>query len=319
VELLVVIAIIVILVALLLPAVQSARESARRAQCTNHLKQIGLGLLNHESATRRLPSGGWGHNLMGDPDRGSHLRQPGGWCYALLPFLEQQSTYEIGHGMPDPQKKAAMTRLLQTVQPGFICPSRRSAVLYRNKFNPVNSNGVPLCAKSDYAGNAGYVGYPYHGGTALPSSLAEGDDWIANGPPNPGWFPKLLGNPQGVIFMRSDITIRKITDGTSKTLFIGEKYLRPEDYETGNDAADNESMYAGFNNDIHRSADATFPPLQDTLGFVSADRFGSAHAGVYQAVFCDGSVRGISYEIDSKLHSQLGKRADGQLLDTSGL
>jgi hypothetical protein len=129
----------------------------------------------------------------------------------------------------------------------------------------------------------------------------------------------LLGNPQGVIFMRSEITIKKITDGTSNTLFVGEKYLNPNDYETGNDGADNESMYAGFNNDIHRSADATFPPLQDTPGFSSSDRFGSAHAGVYQAVFCDGSVRGVAYEIDSKLHALLGKRADGQILNISSL
>jgi prepilin-type N-terminal cleavage/methylation domain-containing protein len=163
VELLVVIAIIGILVALLLPAVQAAREAARRMQCTNHLKQIGLALLNHESATRRIPSGGWGHNLIGDPDRGSHLKQPGGWCYSLLPFLDQQATYDIGKGMADTQKRAALPRLMQTVQPGFICPSRRSVVLYRNKYNPVNSNGTALCAKSDYGGNAGYVGYPYHG------------------------------------------------------------------------------------------------------------------------------------------------------------
>ncbi len=79
VELLVVITIIGILIALLLPAVQAARESARQLRCKNNLKQLGLGCLGHESATRRLPTGGWGFRWTGDADRGTDWRQPGGW------------------------------------------------------------------------------------------------------------------------------------------------------------------------------------------------------------------------------------------------
>src|SRR5687768_6477407 len=81
VELLVVIAIIGILVALLLPAVQAARESARRTQCKNHLKQLSLAFLTHENTYGYFPSGGWGWVWTGDPDLGSGERQPGGWAY----------------------------------------------------------------------------------------------------------------------------------------------------------------------------------------------------------------------------------------------
>src|SRR6478672_7517069 len=81
VELLVVIAIIGILVALLLPAVQAAREAARRSQCINHLKQLSLGCVNHESAHKHFPTGGWGTDWVGDADRGFGEEQPGSWLY----------------------------------------------------------------------------------------------------------------------------------------------------------------------------------------------------------------------------------------------
>lgn len=87
VELLVTIAIIGALAALLLPAVQSAREAARRVQCTNNLKNLTLGILNHESSVGRLPSSGWYGSWTGDPDRGSGAGQPGGWLYVTLPYL----------------------------------------------------------------------------------------------------------------------------------------------------------------------------------------------------------------------------------------
>src|SRR5213593_486082 len=84
VELLVVIAIIGILVALLLPAVQAAREAARRTQCMNHLKQLATACMNHHDTYKYFPSGGWGYHWVGDPDRGSGAEQPGSWMYNIL-------------------------------------------------------------------------------------------------------------------------------------------------------------------------------------------------------------------------------------------
>src|SRR5262245_9385622 len=98
VELLVVISVIAVLVGLLLPAVQQAREAARRMQCSNNLKQIGLGALNHESTHQYLPSGGWGHRWVGDADSGFGRSQPGGWVYSLLPYVEQSALHSRGAG-----------------------------------------------------------------------------------------------------------------------------------------------------------------------------------------------------------------------------
>ncbi|NQT38164.1 MAG: DUF1559 domain-containing protein, partial [Planctomycetes bacterium] len=130
VELLVVIAIIGILIGLLLPAVQSVREAARRIQCANHLKQMGLGALNHEEAHGFFPSCGWGWAWIGDPDRGFGETQPGGWIYNLLPFVEQDALHNLGAGKSDSEKRAFAGEVANTPIAMFNCPSRRRAKPY---------------------------------------------------------------------------------------------------------------------------------------------------------------------------------------------
>ena len=315
VELLVVIATIGVLVALLLPAVQAAREAARRIQCANHLKQLSLAMHEHHDAFNRFPSGGWGWNLVGDPDRGTGLKQPGSWCYSILPYMEQQALYDIGKGLADTPKAAASPKRLSMPVPGFYCPSRRDAKAYPcANPDPNNSDPSPTGGRTDYAANACYTGYPF--GLSGPNSVAAGDTMTAN-----NTWPNLPASHgvNGISFLRSEISLAQVRDGSSNTLMLGEKYLRPEVYETGTDYADNETMYSGFNNDNHRSSETQFPPQQDTLGYSVYDLFGSAHSGIYQAAFCDGSVHGIQYDIDLETHRRLGNRKDGQVVDTSGL
>ena len=131
VELLVVITIIGILIALLLPAVQAAREAARQLQCKNNLKQLALGCLQHESLTKRLPTGGWGYVWTGDADRGTNWRQPGGWFYNILPYIEQQALHDMGAGLPDAAKNAAHMQRLGVPLSIFYCPTRRRRSLTR--------------------------------------------------------------------------------------------------------------------------------------------------------------------------------------------
>jgi prepilin-type N-terminal cleavage/methylation domain-containing protein/prepilin-type processing-associated H-X9-DG protein len=139
VELLVVITIIGILISLLLPAVQAAREAARRAQCNNNMKQLGLAVLNHESALKTFPSGGWTAIVMGSPDRGSGARQGGSWLFSILPYLEQSGLYNLAAGKTGTPLQAAVGTTVSTPVAAFYCPSRRQAKAYPNLTSKVGS------------------------------------------------------------------------------------------------------------------------------------------------------------------------------------
>jgi prepilin-type N-terminal cleavage/methylation domain-containing protein len=330
VELLVVIAIIGVLVALLLPAVQAAREAARRAQCGNAIKQLALAAINHTDAQGFYPSGGWGWNWVGDPDRGFGKTQPGPWTYSVLPYMELQNLWSIGKGATAAAEKAPHAEMNAMQPDGFICPSRRPSrpTGVKTHWAPVNCNKIPLSGKSDYAINVGgdavVADYQNFSG---PASIAQAENRAYNGWPNPqpldaAGKPLLSETYNGLCHIRSEIEIADLTDGTTNVYLIGEKYLRPESYdgvgaigEPTYDTGDNETIFCGFNRDYQRSA--FHIPLQDRPGAVLDSTFGSAHPAVMNMSLCDGSVHAINYSIDPAVHRLLGIRDDGATITES--
>jgi prepilin-type N-terminal cleavage/methylation domain-containing protein len=163
VELLVVIAIIGILIALLLPAIQAAREAARRIECSNHLKQIATAMHDYVNAEKHFPSGGWGIGYAPHPDRGMGPNQPGSAFYVLLPYMENRPLYEVGKGIGPMTDNTTLRntnqqRLMSPIAT-FNCPSRRDP----KTFPYVSMKPLKLCtnpsksARTDYAANGGEV------------------------------------------------------------------------------------------------------------------------------------------------------------------
>ena len=319
VELLVVVAIIGVLVALLMPAVQAARESARRAQCQNNLKQIALACTNHMQQFQHFPSSGWGFMWTGDPNRPPGHAQPGGWAYNILPFLEQSSIHDLGKGLTnlsDPavvsQLRADLAEQKSSPLPIFHCPSRRAPIGYPAAEISWNANQPSKLAKTDYAANGGT--YRILGtGPGIACEAAYDERKYPN-IPNCGWTHSdawLKANFDGISGERSEIRADDVYDGISNTMLVAEKYLNPAYYMTGTDGADNNSLYQGNDWDVVRWT--SFVPWQDTLGFdTMSSRFGSAHSAVCYAAFCDGSIRGIDYTVDANTFAMFGNRRDSR-------
>ena len=308
VEVLVVISIIGMLMSLLLPAVQQAREAGRRAQCQNNLKQQALAVLNIESATGRLPTGGWGAWWVGDPGRGTGQAQPGGWIYCALPYLERRDLRELGRGQPLAEKQKALALLVPNAVGLFNCPTRRRAEAYPVPIYataPLESAPISAAARSDYAANAGDQSrcevYLWGG----PLTLAEGDD--------PAFPWPDVSDHTGICFLRSQVQPGEIRDGLSQTYLLGEKNLSNGDYTTGANHGDDWSMYTGYQDDICRCGNR--PPARDSDAVSDTCRFGSAHPGVWNAAFCDGRVRSLSFDIDPRVHRLLANRADQELIN----
>jgi prepilin-type N-terminal cleavage/methylation domain-containing protein len=326
VELLVVIAIIGILIALLLPAIQAAREAARRTECTNHLKQLTLAAQSHVSAHRHFPTGGWGYRWVGDPDRGVGRRQPGGWAFNLAPFLEEDNLVSQSKGLVGTAKSQAVTAMNSQALKLLYCPSRRRAAPYPAKTwtFPYNAVYAALVGKNDYAACAG-------DGPWVPADTgpAEGPPTLAAGD-NPAYAWIDLDVENGITYQRSITQPREITDGLSKTYLFGEKYMDANNYETGLENSDDQSAYLGYSIDVNRwtmhqvspltgKTVRALTPLQDRPGVEDYLRFGSAHASICIMALADGSVHKISYSIDAEVHRRLGNRRDGLAVNAAAL
>jgi prepilin-type N-terminal cleavage/methylation domain-containing protein/prepilin-type processing-associated H-X9-DG protein len=388
VELLVVIAIIGVLMGLLLPAINSARESGRKTQCLSNMKNLGYASLQSLEKLRRFPSGGWGTLWVGYADGGNNLKQPGGWVYNLLPYMEETALHDVGQGTTvDAVLQTAIAQQVATSQSIMSCPTRRSAQQWtaNNAYDPYDPLGgagatVPLqsaagaqylnkVARGDYAANAGVR---YVTGTQSASStlgtigtdnaaqygcvLTAGTDYPTAYKDNTtkvvSTTPFSTDTWSGVIFQRSIISDGSIKDGLSKTYLIGEKFVDRRHSEDGQYGPDAGNMYSGMGPDNYRNTlvfpatytinangtdetDPSKPALAPTASVPNVAMlndqvdsgspgtyqglygclFGSAHGGIVNFVFCDGSAKSMSASIDPLTHRYLGERNDGKILD----
>ena len=281
IELLVVIAIIGVLVGLLLPAVQQAREAARRISCTNHLKQIGLAVALHADTQKHFPSG----RKTRDPYDVS-------WAFRLLPFLEQTQIFDARNPdttVPcwDPSNSTAFRTPVDT----FYCPSRRSPAADRNFDNnnqPPVASGIGVAAGGDYSSCGGtYFNY------------ATTDD---------GLDPKRAG----VIHTFSEVRPAQITDGLSKTMVIGDRHIPPAIAGAGVMEHYNQGDTAVFVSDTpHTLFRDTARGLASSPLDTNNRKFGSLHPGVTQFVMCDGHVEALSNNLDIDVLLKYAAIGDG--------
>jgi prepilin-type N-terminal cleavage/methylation domain-containing protein len=296
VELLVVITIIGMLVALLLPAANAARESARSTQCRNNLKQMALACLAHEEARGILPDGGgpncWLSRSWQNGIPATAPNQNWGWAYQILQYIDGDNTWSLSND----------EQVGRTIPPWCNCPTkRRPMVLIDDQFGGAKTRGG-----MDYVGNAGCD-------TSHPRDFA-----------NPG------DGRDGAIIRRDvgSVPLAKITDGASNTLLLGEKCLNVGVLPY-NQADDDGGWVEGWDADTVRWG--CFPPMRDwsqgPILPISAVRqdfsthggrrcaFGSSHNGFFNGALCDASVRSISLNVSLTVFNHLCTRNDGQPFD----
>lgn len=296
IELMASLAVVAILTAMLLPAVQHIRESARRTSCQNQIRQCAMASLSHVVSQGFYPTGGWGYGWLGDSGRGFGRNQPGGWGFTLLPFLEQQSLFEQGD--------SAFNRmqLAQTASAPYRCPSRASAQLGpSSSMRPFNSYWVQFVAKTDYAFCEGdFVTDTGPGPISI--SGADQHTWVNT------------SRATGVCFQRSQIRARDITRGTSHCMLLGEKFVSSQCFETNVDPGYDQCSFIGVDIDIVRWT--LLAPLADSRGSPSlsnARRFGSSHGSGFNHAMCDGSVHFCTYSISPDVFRVMGTRTDDEL------
>lgn len=300
VELLVVIAIIGALIALLAPAVQASREAARKTQCMNNLKQVGLALHNHISAHKCLPAGYQIDSFFNNGDE----KGPGwAWGARLLPFLEQSPLFDLINEKTYVSSFAAKPVVLKTV-PGFVCPSDDGVEPIISIPAYITKTTICKMASSSYVGSAG---------TVRPTCKLCRDNF------------------DGVFGRNHPVQPRELEDGLSQTLAIGERATqwanaalwgvvpnsilldnqKPEMYAAGPAYVLGTTFKDGFNICEEQGLD------KNSTSY--AESFGSVHPGGCNFAFCDGGVRFVFDTVDPAVMNALATRASiakgGDLLD----
>jgi prepilin-type N-terminal cleavage/methylation domain-containing protein len=273
VELLVVIAIIGILVALLLPAIQAAREAARRTQCQNNLKQLGVALQNYHDTWESFPAG------CVDQDGVDHNQDRGNWAWGamLLPYLEQTALYEA----IDPTKRkchvvikdGTLRGMMQKPLPQFRCPSDNGTVTNQGHERKMKDDG----------------GTERH--TALSNYVAVNNSHnIRRG----------KSVRSGAFRYKNWVTISDVLDGTSNTLFVGERFWErrnPTNYSQAANVFGVRGTQEGTNDGLASAMGCGFRKINCPENKECRRAFSSLHPGGVQFLLGDGSVRMIEDDI----------------------
>lgn len=313
VELLVVIAIIGVLVALLLPAVQAAREAARRSSCANNLKQIGLAILNYHSSQNTFPPG----NIMSDTNIGAS-DYFNGWTREILSYAEAPALRDLY--VPDvPILHADAQQFRETNVPLYNCPSDFESELAMPHSGPGNST---LFRTSSYRGNAGrgdgfvtwylYEDLPPDDGSHTDTGLHAGWRGPMHAELAPGSPP-----PRGLELQRE--SMRNITDGTTHTLLVGESanvFDRRRTfwaYTWGNYLL---SQPTPFEPTLWGDWERCTPPQSPSFGRSNRacmSGWFSNHPGGMNTTRCDGSIQFISLEGDINVFLASGSISGDEL------
>jgi prepilin-type N-terminal cleavage/methylation domain-containing protein len=326
VELLVVIAIIGILVALLLPAVQAAREAARRMKCSNNLKQYGLALHNYHDTFNTLPPGGlWNVSAA---DWGAPAIS---WQARILPYIEQQTVYDqiimnFGPGtnynlvgFNSIVNVATQQRLRQTPMPYAMCPSDEGDAVLNNDW-----------AQTSYSGSLGSQRTPSADGNCNPYMQIAGFHYEAlpwNADHGNTWRKEDVSGVFGRMGFDGKMSFSALLDGTSQVILVGETLQRCHDHlgglfhynGMGNAHASTSVPVNTFTTCATSQADAQqrnypFPQCWPKSNWNLSWGFRSRHKGGALFLLGDGSVQFISTQVDYLTYQYLGGRADGRAI-----